>query len=133
MLHSFDSFQGLPARTAGVDILPQGEFRANEDEVRLFLAELPNVAVYRGWFPEDFKWLDKKTFSFAHIDVDQYQSTLSCLEFFYPRLSEGAVLLSDDYGWKDCPGVKTAFDEFMADKPETLISTEFYTCYFVKI
>lgn len=132
MLYSFDSFQGIPAGLSGVDLLPKGLFKSEENEVREFLAELPNISVHRGWFPHNFPWLKKSKFSFVHIDVDLYQPTLDCLEFFYPRLSSGGILISDDYQWQDCPGVKKAFDEFMIDKPEKLVATDFYTCYFKK-
>src|SRR2546430_11261444 len=52
----------------------------------------------------------------SHIDVDLYTSTLACLEFFYPRLVPGGILLSHDYSL--LTGVKAAFTEFLAGKPE---------------
>jgi hypothetical protein len=51
-------------------------------------------------------------FCFVHLDVDVYQSTLDGLEFFFPRLQTGGVLLSHDYNSVSCPGVRRAFDEY---------------------
>jgi len=42
--------------------------------------------------------------------------------FFYPRLSPGGILVCDDYMFTTCPGATQACDEFMADKPEKMIS-----------
>jgi hypothetical protein len=55
--------------------------------------------------------------------VDIHDSVLACLEFFYPRMTRGGVMLFDDYEWKDCPGVKKALDGFLAGRPERVIKT----------
>lgn len=66
-----------------------------------------------------------------HWDVDLYESTLACLAFFYPRLHAGSVLLSHDYSL--LAGVRAAFDEFLADKPESLIELPTSQCMVVKL
>jgi hypothetical protein len=44
------------------------------------------------------------------LDTDWYESTLAELEHLYPRLSEGGVLIVDDYGhWQ---GARDAVDEY---------------------
>lgn len=35
--------------------------------------------------------------SFLNIDLDDYDSTLTALEFFYPRLMPGGILIIDNY------------------------------------
>lgn len=40
---------------------------------------------YQGIFPDTAGPIRESVFSFAHLDVDTYQSTLSCLEFLYPE------------------------------------------------
>ena len=60
-------------------------------------------------------------FALVHIDCDLGKPLKAALEFFYPRVSPGGLLVVHDYssGWgKD---VKPAVDKFMADKPETPI------------
>lgn len=47
------------------------------------------------------------------LDTDWYSSTRHELEFLYPLLIKGGVLIIDDYGaW---PGAKKAVDEYFAD------------------
>jgi predicted O-methyltransferase YrrM len=76
------------------------------------------VALYKGLFPLTAGPVADRKFSFVHLDVDLYESTKASLEWFYPRLSPGAVVMCHDY---DHSGVRKAVDEFLADKPEIAI------------
>ena len=76
--------------------------------MRSRLAEFPNISYYKGWIPERFREVESLRFSFVHVDVDLEQPTRDSLEFFYPRLSPGGVLLCDDYGSSLCPGATSA-------------------------
>ena len=60
-----------------------------------------------------------------------YASTKACLEYFYPRLIPGGILISHDYSI--LAGVKQAFTEFLADKREPLIEIPTTQCMIVKL
>ena len=47
-----------------------------------------------------------------HIDVSLYEPTLKSLEFFFPRLVDGGIIICDDYNSQQLNGVKKAWDEF---------------------
>ena len=49
-----------------------------------------------------------------HIDVDLYKPTKTCLEYFYPHIVKGGIIILDDYG--AFPGANKAVEEFFADK-----------------
>ena len=49
-------------------------------------------------------------FAFCYIDSDYYESTRQVLDWLPGRLSDGAVLLLDDY--KSHKGVRQAIHEF---------------------
>lgn len=51
--------------------------------------------------------------SVLRLDTDWYESTRRELEVLYPRLSEGGVLLLDDYGF--WAGAKKAVDEYFIE------------------
>ena len=61
-------------------------------------------------FPGSAEPVELSSFSFVHLDVDLYESTLAGLEFFWPRILEGGVLVSHDYS--QCEGVYQAFGDF---------------------
>ena len=118
-LHLFDTFAGLPESTAedrGVYENKQPLFAANVESVREYLAGFCEVHLHQGLFPATATPVENRSFCFAHFDVDLYASTRACLEFFYPRMTPGGIMLSHDYSI--LAGVRQAVDEFYADKPE---------------
>ena len=42
---------------------------------------------------------------------------MECLEFFYPRLAPGEIMLLDEYNDPPWPGCNKAVDEFLNGKP----------------
>jgi len=129
-LFLFDTFEGLPeVEACDSTDFTKGQFAYSEASVREYLAGYPNVEVYKGLFPQSGAAIAGKQFSFVHLDVDLYNSTLASLGFFYPRLSPGAILLSHDYL---ASGVRQAFDEFFADKPEPVLELIGSQCAIVK-
>lgn len=132
-LHLFDTFEGLP-KVDDVDMVwpfYEGKFAASYDRVRDYLGQEKNVYFYKGIFPDTSDPVKDKRFSFVNLDVDTYESTKKCIEFFYPRMSPGGVILSHDY--LTAPGVQKAFDEFFADKAEPVIETAGSQCVVIKV
>src|SRR5580765_999548 len=117
-LHVFDTFEGLPAPGEKDAGFVKGSYVCSLENVQNYLKDLP-VEFHKGMFPHTAAGMDHHSFSFVHLDVDLYQSTLDCLEFFYPRLNPGGIIISHDYVHAE--GVNLAFAEFFADKPETPI------------
>jgi O-methyltransferase len=120
-LHLFDTFEGLPQVSAEDSTwFAPGQYHGPLDLVKRNLADFPNVRFYKGLFPADTaNHVEDLVFSFVNLDVDIYSSTRDSLEFFYPRMAKGGILMSHDYVSAD--GVRKAFDEFFADKPEPLV------------
>jgi hypothetical protein len=95
------------------------------------LADYPQVTYHPGLFPESAADVPEQQYCLAHFDVDLYDSTLACLEYFYPRMIPGGVMLSHDYGI--LAGVEQAFQEFFADKPEGIIEQPTTQCLVFKL
>lgn len=136
-LHLFDTFEGLPEGVDGEKSLYKREqYAAGVESVGNYLRDYPNVHLHKGLFPdsalgvEDPDFIEAQ-FAFAHFDVDLYQSTLACLEYFYPRMIPGGIILSHDYSILE--GVRRAFSEFLKDKPEPLIELPTTQCMVVKL
>jgi hypothetical protein len=134
VLHLFDTFDGLP-KVSAVDTahFSQGQYKGTFIEVQTNLKKYANVLFYRGLFPGTNRRVKNKKFSFVHLDVDIYESTLNSLDFFYPRMNKGGVIISHDY--ISAAGVKKAFDKFFKAKPESIIemSGSGSQCLIVKI
>lgn len=132
--HLFDSFEGLSAPEA-VDGThwKAGDMSVGEEIVRENLRPFADsIVAHRGWIPDRFADVADRKFAFVHVDVDLRQPTLDSVEFFYPRLSPGAILVCDDYGCSTCPGATEAIDGFLADKPEKMVALDSGGGFFIK-
>lgn len=126
-IHLFDSFEGLSEPTKN-DIWSlyresywkKGDMKASLTILKDNLKEFDNVKVHKGWIPHIFEDCSEKKFKLLHIDVDLYQPTIDSLEYFYPQIVAGGVVILDDYGYLTCPGAHRAANEF-ADRNHTRV------------
>jgi len=118
-LHLFDTFSGMPEPDPEHDWHLRGDFSTTSlDEVMDFVGRDDNIRYHPGVIPHSFAWLGALSFSFVHLDLDLYRSTLDALNFFYPRMVRGGIIVLDDYARPTTQGVKDAVNEFLAIKPE---------------
>jgi len=130
----FDSFRGLskPNYFDG-NHWEVGRFSIDEATLRNNLREFSGkFEVYAGWIPSRFHEVTDRKFSFVHIDVDLYDPTLATLEFFYDRLNKNGILVLDDYGFENNPGVNLAADNFFKFRPEQLINLPTGAAFIIK-
>lgn len=121
----FDSFEGLsepkPEDLDVTDMEPQNARRVlsmtraggmafgyTSVTTRIH-ALFPRVEVHRGWLPQTLANVAEHRYRFVHVDVDLYEPTKGCFEYFYPRLVPGGIIVTDDYNW---PGGRRAVNEF---------------------
>jgi hypothetical protein len=130
-LHLFDTFEGLPAPGEVDSAFHKGQYACSLESVRDYLRGFANVGFYKGYFPATGEAIKDRVFSFVHLDVDLYASTRQALEFFYPRMNPGGIIISHDY--VVFPGVRKAFDEFFEHKPEPVVELTGNQCLVTKI
>jgi len=120
-LFLFDTFEGFDQRDlAGVD---QGHGKAFNDTsietVRDTVGHPEAVTYLQGFFPDTITdEVRERRFALAHVDCDLYQPMKTALEFFYPRLSAGGMLILHDYSSGTWDGATRAIDEFCGDREE---------------
>lgn len=122
-----DSFEGL-SEIKRDDLLQQGEgaigasrysrgdMRVPFERVQAVFGDYRHVRILKGWIPQVFAGLPERPWSFVHVDVDLYEPTLASLEYFFPRLSKGGVIVNDDYATADFPGAGRAWDRFCTQR-----------------
>jgi Macrocin-O-methyltransferase (TylF) len=121
----FDSFAGMPESTPDMDHYKLGSFRSTSlSAVRKKLASFKGVDFHPSVIPNTFSGLEQALISFAHIDVDQYETTKSCFEFIYPRLRSRGIIVIDDYGRPATVGVRLgAYEVLTGYRLHPLFST----------
>lgn len=135
-LHIFDTFSGMPnTAIKEQDSHKEGDFGdVSLQKIQKYLFEYSNIIFHQGLIPETFSPVENETFSFVHVDVDIYSTTIDCCQFFYNRLIRGGIMLFDDYGFPQYKNAeKRAVDDFFCDKPENPISLRTGQCFIIKL
>jgi O-methyltransferase len=131
-LHLFDTYAGLPSVDASEHKrMREGHYAASLASVQQFMADRPSVSYHPGLFPDTAGPCNETRFSFVHLDVDLKSGTLACLDFFYPRMLPGGIILSHDYSYLD--GVRSAFAEFLSTRRERPIELATSQAMIVKL
>ena len=132
--HLFDSFEGLSAPdTPDGSHWRSGDLSCNLERVKANLSEFGDALhYYPGWIPDCFAEVSGRRFAFLHIDVDLYAPTREAVNFFYPLLNPGAIVVCDDYGFTSCPGATLAVDEVLSNKPEKMLMLPDGGGFFIK-
>ena len=121
----FDTFKGFDER----DINNQkenskaeiGGWDASLTNVQDFVGESRLVKLIPGYFPDTTKNIDPNNrYALVHLDADLYNPQIAGLEYFYPRMTHGGVIIIHDCN-NEYFGSKKALDEFFHDKSETPI------------
>jgi O-methyltransferase len=119
--HVFDSFERFP-KPERVDGLHETKEDSayGVEHVQEKVCEFDLTDYYSGWIPAKFPDVKELQFSFVHIDIDRHQPAGDSIAFFYPRMTDGGVILVGDCGITSRQGVTEAVDEFLSDKPERM-------------
>ena len=114
-LYLFDTFEGFDKRDVKADadrVREFGDFSQTSVEFVLSQMEHPeNCIIRKGWFPETAHGVDDK-FCFVSLDADLYDPLTSGLEFFYPRLVHGGVIMIHDFNNDNYSGARGAVKDF---------------------
>jgi len=83
--------------------------------------KIKNVKILEGIFPNETKHLIKEhRFRFCHIDVDVYNSARDIVNWIWPKMPIGGIIVYDDYGHEECSGI-TRFVEEERKKTDRII------------
>lgn len=115
-IYACDTFSGV-AKTSDKDTFFSGS-EYSDAEVN-DLKKIENLAkkkinIIPGIFPQSMQNVNlSKKFSFAHIDVDTYQSAKQSFEYITNNSIVGAVIILDDYGGWFTDGITLFGNELM--------------------
>ena len=136
-----DSFMGLPKPTHDLDIKYDYSqevmpiLSISKDEVinnfKKYSLYDDSIIFLEGWFNDSLKNNNIKL-SLLRVDGDLYESTITVLEECYKNISNGGVIIVDDYG--DFPQCKIAVDEFREKNniSNPIISIDWSGIYWIK-
>lgn len=118
-LYLFDTFGGFDPRDLqkeeeyGCSRARQGEFSDTSEQAVLDRLPFPGQAIVRrGYFPQTAAGLEDETFALVSLDADLYAPLLAGLEYFFPRLEPGGMILLHDYNNERFQGARQAVEDF---------------------
>jgi O-methyltransferase len=110
-----DTFSGVVKASQSDTTYVGGEHSdTSEQDVSALLKDLglSNVKILHGIFPDETgASVERLKFRFCHIDVDVYQSAKDIVEWVWPKLTVGGVIVYDDYGTETTAGVTRYVNE----------------------
>jgi hypothetical protein len=135
--HLIDSFEGFPKpraedfipirrgdETGNAPAFKAGDAAVSFEAVRGVFRDFPGIRFHRGFIPQVLSELPDTRWAFVHIDVDLYEPTRASLEYFYPRMVTGGVIVCDDYGSKLFPGARKAWESYCEAKGIAFVTLE---------
>lgn len=120
-LYLFDTFTGYDRRDVAVEQQKAlsdartGQYGMTERELEhlseRLLGRMPypaNVVIKKGWFPKTAEDLEEEKYALVHMDTGLYQPTYAGIQYFYPRMSQGGVIVLSGYEDGKRMGVRQA-------------------------
>lgn len=142
-LFGFDSFAGFPNPTEH-DQSPRnpkkGEWKymtkEDAEEVMNHLGVKIPIKITEGFVTDSFPKADIPPIALLHLDVDLYESYKTCLEYLFPKVVRGGIVMFDEYlnadAFQKFPGAQKAIDEFFHKEPKYQIQKDpFFDKYFL--
>jgi O-methyltransferase len=128
--HVYDSFEGLPEKSAQDNSRAGEQFKAGELAVskKQFIREfqkahVPLPVIHKGWFSNLTDKDVPEQIAFAFLDGDFYDSIRVSLRLVLSRMSRGGVIIIDDYAREALPGAAKAVQESLPEYLNTHIQT----------
>jgi len=81
------------------DALQAGAYVTDVARIQSNFSEWPNAVVVQGAVPDVLPSLDIPAVAFLHLDMNCAYPERAAIEFFWDRLSPGAIVLLDDYAY----------------------------------
>jgi O-methyltransferase len=67
--------------------------------------EIKEYQLLIGIFPDDFIDFRSRSIKLCHIDVDTFLSAKGIMDFIWPKMIRGGIVVFDDYGFFGCEGI----------------------------
>ena len=81
------------------------------------------IIFHQGYIPESFSKVPNSPdeIVFLHIDLNSAIPTKATLDFFFPKITHGGIILFDDYGWEGYDETKQVIDKYFYNKSGMLL------------
>jgi O-methyltransferase len=123
--HLFDTFSGFTSADLVVETGEAATYTPDnfsDTTIQSVLKTIDgnhHIIIHQGYFPESARNFHEQV-ALVNMDADLYNPTKAGLDFFYPLLSPGGVIIVHDFNHK-WPGIIKAVNDFVNTIPENLV------------
>lgn len=132
-IYGFDSFEGLSRPNSERDgaYWKEKMFACSLEQVtkNVLAEQRPRIKLVKGYFEKSLREPDAllaEKFCYARIDCDLYEPARDCLNYLTTRLTDGAILVFDDWPHLLGYGEQIAFQEWLPRVPQLEFEFLFY-------
>ena len=95
-----DTYEGIDVRQSHLSPISNDEH--NKENLYSFIlhrfCEFRNVIVNKGIVPNSLYHLNIDKVAFLHLDMNSYKAEISALDYLWPKIPIGGVIVLDDFG-----------------------------------
>jgi O-methyltransferase len=121
----FDTYNGIPAE----QVLERERERAAlhqyvdcYEATKVKFAAFPGAKLVRGRVPDTLSTVDIDKVSYLSIDMNIAKPERDAIEFFWPKLVPGGIVVLDDYAFGGYDAQHEAMDEFAASVGTSILT-----------
>lgn len=92
------------------------------EDVKNAFKDYDNVNVIKGVVPESLETVNISKVAYLSIDMNCAPPEQAALEYFWPKLSSGGVIVLDDFGWKGHEEQKIMAENFAAERSVEILN-----------
>ena len=131
-----DTFEGVVKSSAWEHYEDRAHSDTSEETARTLLNDMnvTNFEILKGIFPEDTGTkVRMKRFSLIYLDLDVYESTKDAFNYVWNKVTDGGVVVFDDYGMiSACSGISKFVNEIRDDDDKFFIQNLNGQAYVIK-
>ena len=92
---------------------------ATYEQAKRVFAKFKKARLIHGVVPEILHKTKIKNISYLHLDMNSWRVDLSALEYFWPKLLIGAIVIIDDFGFFGFEKTRKHIENFCKEKKLT--------------
>lgn len=120
----FDTYCGLDSAVSSTEEVKfyKSAYHECYNFVRESFQKFPNVVIVKGSIPDTLTSVSITSVAFLHIDMNSVAPEIAALQYFWPLVVKGGIIILDDYAQPVHEKQKQAFDSFATHESIKILS-----------
>ncbi len=117
-----DTYQGTPSHSLRSDETRRNKYEECYERVVENFKDFKNVVIVRGEVPATLAQVPSQQICFLSLDMNAVGPEIASIEYFWPKITAGGVIVLDDYNNIGHEPQKRGFDDFCRNHGKQVLS-----------